>query len=184
MVGAPMLNLRRTTLDAFLVEHARARGVDVRTGTAVTYLMQDGDRVTGVVTATGVIDAALVVGADGTSSTVARLVSAQEYLRTEFGRSFTWGYFSGHRAPEHTVWLGKIDDLAYLGSPTDDGLLTKVATLSRHESALALRAVLSDAGIRSTLRRPTAGRTVVLVFPEDAARARAPPASSARFTKP
>jgi hypothetical protein len=55
--------------------------------------------------------------------------------------------------------------------PADDGLLTKVATLSRRESALALRAVLSDAGIRSTLR-PAADRTVVLVFPEDADRAR------------
>ena len=57
-------------------------------------------------------------------------------------------------------------------SPVDDGLLTKVATLSRRESALALRAVLSDAGIRSTLRFPAADRTVVLVFPEDAPRAR------------
>jgi hypothetical protein len=55
--------------------------------------------------------------------------------------------------------------------PADDGLLTKVATLSRRESALALRAVLSDAGIRSTLR-PAADRTVVLVFPEDADQAR------------
>jgi hypothetical protein len=55
--------------------------------------------------------------------------------------------------------------------PADDGLLTKVATLQRRESALALRAVLSDAGIRSTLR-PAAERTVVLVFPEDADRAR------------
>ena len=61
-------------------------------------------------------------------------------------------------------------------SPGDDGLLTKVATLSRRESAVALRAVLSDAGIRSTLR-PTADRTVVLVFPEDADRARSLAAS-------
>jgi hypothetical protein len=60
--------------------------------------------------------------------------------------------------------------------PADDGLLTKVATLSRRESALALRAVLSDAGIRSTLR-PSADRTVVLVFPEDADRARSLAAS-------
>jgi hypothetical protein len=58
-------------------------------------------------------------------------------------------------------------------APVDDGLLTKVATLSRRESALALRAVLSDAGIRSTLRYPAPDRTVVLVFPEDAERARA-----------
>ena len=52
-------------------------------------------------------------------------------------------------------------------------LLTPVATLTRRESALALRAVLSDAGIRSTLREPAPHRTYVLVFPEDAERARA-----------
>ena len=56
--------------------------------------------------------------------------------------------------------------------PADDGLLTMVATLSRRESALALRAVLSDAGIRSTVRCPAPHRADVLVFPEDAPRAR------------
>ncbi|MGY1811992.1 hypothetical protein [Blastococcus sp. SYSU D00820] len=56
--------------------------------------------------------------------------------------------------------------------PSDDGLLTRVATLSRRESALALRAVLSDAGIRSTIRVSGPHRAEVLVFPEDAARAR------------
>jgi hypothetical protein len=57
--------------------------------------------------------------------------------------------------------------------PADNGLLTRIATLSRRESALALRAVLSDAGIRSTVRFPVADRADVLVFPEDAPRARA-----------
>ena len=57
-------------------------------------------------------------------------------------------------------------------APVDDGLLTKIATLSRRESALALRAVLSDAGIRSTLRPAAPDRTTILVFPEDAPRAR------------
>jgi hypothetical protein len=56
--------------------------------------------------------------------------------------------------------------------PVDDGLLTRIATLSRRESALALRAVLSDAGIRSTIRYPDSRRAVILVFPEDADRAR------------
>ena len=56
--------------------------------------------------------------------------------------------------------------------PADDGLLTRIATLSHRESALALRAVLSDAGIRSTIREAEPGRTVLLVFPEDADRAR------------
>ncbi len=56
--------------------------------------------------------------------------------------------------------------------PADEGLLTLVATLSRRESALALRAVLSDAGIRSTVRCPAPHRADVLVFPEDADLAR------------
>lgn len=55
----------------------------------------------------------------------------------------------------------------------EDGLLTRVATLTRKDSALALRAVLSDAGIRSTVRFPAPHRADVLVFPEDADRARA-----------
>ena len=58
-------------------------------------------------------------------------------------------------------------------APAGDELLTSIATLSRHESAHALRAVLSDAGIRSTVRFPAAHRADVLVFPEDAERARA-----------
>ncbi|TFV63265.1 hypothetical protein E4P41_05265 [Geodermatophilus sp. DF01-2] len=61
--------------------------------------------------------------------------------------------------------------------PADDGLLTRVATLSRRDSALALRAVLSDAGIRSTVRFSGPHRAEVLVFPEDADRARALAAS-------
>jgi len=59
------------------------------------------------------------------------------------------------------------------GTRTGDELLTPVATLTRRESALALRAVLSDAGIRSTIRSAAAQRTDVLVFPEDLERARA-----------
>ncbi|MGY1638507.1 hypothetical protein ACI78V_17810 [Geodermatophilus sp. SYSU D00742] len=56
--------------------------------------------------------------------------------------------------------------------PSDDGLLTRVATMSSREAALALRAVLSDADIRSTIRFPGPHRAEVLVFPEDAERAR------------
>jgi hypothetical protein len=52
-------------------------------------------------------------------------------------------------------------------------LLVPVATVSRPETAQALRSLLSDAGIRSTVRTPAPHRTDVLVFPEDAERARA-----------
>ena len=51
--------------------------------------------------------------------------------------------------------------------------LARIATLSARESAQALRAVLSDAGIRSTVRVRATHRVEVLVFPEDADRARA-----------
>lgn len=53
------------------------------------------------------------------------------------------------------------------------GLLEPVATLPRREQALALRAVLSDAGIRSTIRLPRQGGAQVLVFPDDVSTARA-----------
>lgn len=52
------------------------------------------------------------------------------------------------------------------------GLLQPVAALPRRDQALAFRAVLSDAGIRSTIREPAQGRAEVLVFPADADRAR------------
>jgi hypothetical protein len=79
------------------------------------------------------------------------------FMRWAFGNG--WGRpSSGRRRPPEPS--------------TDDGLLTLIATLSRRESALALRAVLSDAGIRSTIRVPAPHRADVLVFPEDAARAR------------
>jgi hypothetical protein len=61
--------------------------------------------------------------------------------------------------------------------PADDGLLVLVATVSAPGTARALRAVLSDAGIRSTQRTPAPHRTDVLVFPDDAARARSLAAS-------
>ena len=67
-----------------------------------------------------------------------------------------WAFASGSSAPR-----------------SREELLTPVATLTRKESALALRAVLSDAGIRSTIREPAAHRADVLVFPEDLDRARA-----------
>jgi len=58
-------------------------------------------------------------------------------------------------------------------APAGDGLLTPVATVPRREQALMLRAVLSDAGIRSTVRDRGPLQVDVLVFPEDLPRARA-----------
>jgi hypothetical protein len=52
------------------------------------------------------------------------------------------------------------------------GLLRSVATTGTRGSALALRAVLSDAGIRSTISARDSTHVDVLVFADDVPRAR------------
>ena len=54
----------------------------------------------------------------------------------------------------------------------DHGLLRPVAELPDRAAGAELRAVLSDAGIRSTLGVRRDGRVQVLVFPSDEDRAR------------
>jgi 2-polyprenyl-6-methoxyphenol hydroxylase-like FAD-dependent oxidoreductase len=68
-VGAPMLNVRRVTLDAILLDAAADAGVEVRTGTSVTGLIESDGRVAGVETTAGALSAPLVVGGDGARST-------------------------------------------------------------------------------------------------------------------
>jgi 2-polyprenyl-6-methoxyphenol hydroxylase-like FAD-dependent oxidoreductase len=120
-VGAPMLNVRRVTLDAILLEAAEAAGVEARTGTNVTGLVEDGGRVAGVETAAGAIRAALVVGADGARSTIAKLVGASEYSQTSARSIFTWAYYEGVPV-KRRVWLGRVGEHAFLASPTDSDL--------------------------------------------------------------
>src|SRR4051794_15457917 len=143
-VGAPMLNVRRVTLDAILLAAAAEAGAEVRTGCAVTGLLRDGDgdRVTGVETTQGPLRARLVVGADGARSTVARLAGASEYDRTPAGRAFLWAYFDGAAADADRMWLGKCGDHAFLASPTDGGLFMAaiVPSLSRRDELRADRA--------------------------------------------
>ena len=110
LVGAPMMNARRVTLDALLLDAAAAAGAEVRTQTAVTGLVEDRGRVVGVETTSGDLRAPLVVGADGARSTVARLVGASEYHRTPPGGIFLWGYLEGVPAENDGVWLGKVGE--------------------------------------------------------------------------
>jgi 2-polyprenyl-6-methoxyphenol hydroxylase-like FAD-dependent oxidoreductase len=135
-VGAPMVNVRRVTLDAILLEAAAAAGAEVRTGTAVTGLVEEGGRIAGVRTATDELRAPLVVGADGARSSVARLVGAREYHRTPPGRVFLWAYLEGVATGNDGVWLGKLGDHAFLASPTDNGLFMAAVVVSidrRHD---------------------------------------------------
>lgn len=58
------------------------------------------------------------------------------------------------------------------GATPARGLLQPVVTTGTRDSALALRAVLSDAGIRSTIRARDSSHVEVLVFADDVPRAR------------
>jgi 2-polyprenyl-6-methoxyphenol hydroxylase-like FAD-dependent oxidoreductase len=130
LVGAPMVNARRITLDAILLDAAIAAGADIRTGTAVSGLVEEGGRVAGIKTANGELRAPLVVGADGARSTIARLVGAREYHRTPPGCAFLWGYLEGVAADNDGLWLGKVGDHGYLASPTDSGLFMAAVVVS------------------------------------------------------
>ncbi len=149
MVGAPMVNARRVTLDAILVEAAVAAGAELRTKTTVTGLVRDGDRVTGVETTAGPLRAPLVVGADGARSTVARLAGAREYHRTAPKRAFLWSYYEGVPADQGQVWIGSIGENAFLASPTDNGLFLAayVAPIERREELRANRTGAYEAGV-------------------------------------
>jgi geranylgeranyl reductase family protein len=68
----------RAELDAALVEHARARGVEVREGTSVTTLHGDGDAVAATLADGSDLRARFVVAADGHWSPVRRLVGEDD----------------------------------------------------------------------------------------------------------
>lgn len=57
-------------------------------------------------------------------------------------------------------------------STPEQGLLRSVATTGTRDSAMALRAILSDAGIRSTIHSRDSSHVDVLVFADDIPRAR------------
>jgi flavin-dependent dehydrogenase len=90
---------RRTLLDPTLVRAATEAGAEVRYGTTVTRLLWRRGRVVGV----GVrnadgrpeeIGTALVVGADGVHSSVAKLVGARLRRRGTHATAVTYGYWS------------------------------------------------------------------------------------------
>jgi 2-polyprenyl-6-methoxyphenol hydroxylase-like FAD-dependent oxidoreductase len=92
---APWLCIRRVTLDSLLINMAEEAGAQVRTQTSVVGLVEDAGGVRGVQTETGTLNAALVVGADGPHSAIARFVGAREYHVTAPARLFLWAYFEG-----------------------------------------------------------------------------------------
>jgi 2-polyprenyl-6-methoxyphenol hydroxylase-like FAD-dependent oxidoreductase len=150
ITGAPVLSVRRPTLDQVLVNAAAEAGAEVRTQTAVTGLVVDCGRVAGVTSTAGNLRAPLVVGADGTRSTVAKLVGARESHPTPNGRVFMWSYYEADPT-NGEMWIGKLDDYAYLVTPTDDGLTLVGAcpSIDRRDEVRGDREAVYRAGIRA-----------------------------------
>jgi len=95
--------IRRLVIDTWLQETAEASGVTFKDQCKVKKLIMDGERVAGVIATTfngdESFNAKLVVGADGSHSTIAKLTGVETYLETEeTQRGAFWGYFP---APDH-----------------------------------------------------------------------------------
>lgn len=130
----PGLNVRRTILDQTLQQVAVNAGVDVRTSCRVTDVRTHNERVIGVDTADGPVNAELVVGADGQRSIVAESVHASKYLVKPAGRIPVWGYFAtGPQEPR--LRIGRRGNLAFLASPTDSGLYMAAVAVDHREAA-------------------------------------------------
>ncbi len=118
--------VRRTGLDAVLVQAARDAGADVREGVRVTELLRAGSRVVGVRCDDGTeMHAPLVIGADGRRSTVARAVGAEQpYRVTTSGRACFYAYWED-RDDEWRAIAAQWREGGELGTafPCDDGLV-------------------------------------------------------------
>ena len=150
ITGSPGISVRRIALDVILVNAAADAGAEVRTGTAVTGLVMEGGRVTGVTAPSGELRAPLVVGADGTRSAVARMVGAREYHPTPNGRVFMWSYYEADPT-DGEMWIGKVEDHTYLGMPTDGGLtlIGVCPSIERRNEVRADREAVYEAGLRA-----------------------------------
>ncbi|MDT8912995.1 NAD(P)/FAD-dependent oxidoreductase [Amycolatopsis sp. PS_44_ISF1] len=120
--------VRRPGLDLALVETARAAGAEVRERVRVTGLLRDragrvhGVRHRGRDGTEGELHAALVIGADGRRSTVAKLVGARRHHHRDNQRAMVWAYYADPRpeARHLAVQSRREDDLVSV-FPCDGG---------------------------------------------------------------
>jgi flavin-dependent dehydrogenase len=120
-------SVRRALLDPILAEAASDAGAEVRMGAKVTGLVTEEGRVTGVrVSHDGsesTLQARLVVGADGRSSTVASSVGARKYNLTPNHRFVYWSFFEGaDPGPDPAFILHRWEDRFVIAVPSDSGL--------------------------------------------------------------
>jgi len=127
-----MLCVRRISLDVHLVDKARDAGVEMRLQTRVTELIKENGRVTGARVVgrdgkTDIIDADLVVGADGRNSTIAHLTGARRYHVIPSERISSWAYFRGvPNQGERKLYYHRLGDDFVVAAPADDDLFLVV----------------------------------------------------------
>ena len=147
---------RRFVLDAILVEAAAAAGTELREGFSVLEVLRDGDRVVGIrgrsrggrpVTER----AALVVGADGLHSLVARAVGAPTYDARPTLTCCYYSYFAD--LPVHGLEVAFCHDRVVIAFPTN-GNLTGVAVAAPIAEFAAFRSDVEVAFYDSLERAP------------------------------
>jgi flavin-dependent dehydrogenase len=125
--GVPMsVGPRRSRLDQVLIEAAVDAGVELRVGFAVHDLIAEGDRITGIRGrdvaggSTLTEQAAVVIGADGRNSLVARTVDAPAYEMVPTLSCWYFSYWSG--VEDHGLELIVRNRRAIFAFPTNDEL--------------------------------------------------------------
>ncbi len=119
--------IRRVVLDQILADTAAESGAEVLMGTKAVGLVERDGRVVGLRVAHGgsesVLGARLVVGADGRSSTIARLCGARSYNVVPNQRAYYWSYFEGARLTSAATFVfHRWGDRFVIANPADDGL--------------------------------------------------------------
>jgi 2-polyprenyl-6-methoxyphenol hydroxylase-like FAD-dependent oxidoreductase len=111
---------RRTVLDALLVDAAAEAGAEVRQGFSVEEILIEGGRVTGIRGGGRTERAAVVVGADGRHSLVARAVRPEQYHDKPPLLAGYYAYWSG--LPMHGRFESYVrEDRGFSAWPTHDG---------------------------------------------------------------
>lgn len=131
-----MFCCRRTVLDKLLVDAAAAAGVEVREGFTIEDLLWSGERVVGVrghsTSDCAVTErAAVVVGADGRNSLVARLTGAVDTAATPALTCAYYSYWSGVELPGAELYVRAGRAIAAM--PTNDGLTCIYVAAPRSE---------------------------------------------------
>ena len=130
--------IRRTVIDTLLTDAASEAGVEVRLGFTVTELLQEGGRVVGIKgrDASGEVveaRAAVVVGADGVHSFVARTVGAATYHHNPGRTVNVYSYWRG--LDVDAIELYTRPNRFFVVTPTNDGLTLVNQTVPNAEAA-------------------------------------------------